>query len=145
MHRTRRSGFTIAEMAFVIAVMALLTSVTVPAVEVLARRARAGEARTMLAAIADRELQHFRDTGAFLACPKSGDVPRGVEAAFPKAECWKQLGVQVDGPVRFRYGVGVTGTEFTVTAEGDLDADGVASDYRWDGRTQALTITEALE
>lgn len=138
-------GFTISELGFVVAVMAILTSLTVPALEPLVRRARADEARVMLAAIADRELQHFRDTGRFLACPASGEVPRGVEAAFPADACWKELGVLVPGLVRFRYGVEATDANFTVVAEGDLDADGVSSEYRWDGRTQALSIKEALE
>lgn len=143
----QRRGFTIAEMAFVIAVMALITSITVPALEVLVRRARADEARTMLSAIADRELQHFRDTGKFLACPAQGEVPRGKSAAFPSADCWKELGITVEGEVRYRFAVDVkeNASEFTVIAEGDLDGDGVTSDYRLDGRTQAVTIKEAIE
>lgn len=146
MTRLRRRGFTIAELAFVIAVMAIITSLTVPALEVLVRRARADEARITLAAISDRELQHFRDTGKFLACPATGDVPRGTATPFVGTECWKELGLTIEGDVRFRYAVEVSEpTGFTVVAEGDLDADGVTSSYRLDGRSQALTIKEALE
>lgn len=140
----RSRGFTIAELAFVLAIIGVVISVTVPAGELLLRRARADEANTMLAAVAHQELKHWRDTGRFLACPASGDVPR-KPTAFPTSECWTTLGIAVQGPVRFRYSVEVKDGAFTVVAEGDLDADGVTSEYRWDGRSGAVTTREALE
>ncbi|MFT3711916.1 MAG: prepilin-type N-terminal cleavage/methylation domain-containing protein [Archangium sp.] len=143
MRRSAR-GFTIAELAFVLAVMGIVVSITVPTGEALIRRARADEAHAILAAIAHQELRHWRDTGAFLACPATGEVPKKA-TPFAVSDCWKSLGVAPQGEVRFRYSVEVKDGSFTAIAEGDLDGDGVTSDYRWDGRTGALTIREALE
>jgi type IV pilus assembly protein PilA len=139
-----RRGFSILELSYVLAVMGIVVALTVPAYDVFLKRARVDEARSMLAAIAHAELRHFRDRGGYLACAAAGPVPQGP-VTFPTATCWKELGLEVNGEVRFRYSVELAEGTFVAVAEGDLDADGEASSFRWNGRLSSLAIERELE
>ncbi|MFT5680317.1 MAG: prepilin-type N-terminal cleavage/methylation domain-containing protein [Myxococcota bacterium] len=139
-----RRGFTLLELCFVVMILGILTAITVPAYDVILRRSHQAEARSMLSAIAHAQLQHHRDTGDYLACPASGDVPVPT-ARFPEASCWKTLGIQVGGAVRYRYGVEVIDGGFAVTAEGDLDRDGHTSRLTLSGDTLQIDIVDGLE
>jgi prepilin-type N-terminal cleavage/methylation domain-containing protein len=140
-----RRGFTLVELAFVVAVIGVLVAATVPTYQALVARARADEARSMLHAIADAELRHFRDQGRFLACEPKGAVPKGA-APFPNNEpCWKALGIVVAAPVRYRYSAALDADSFNVTAEGDLDGDGQPSRFTLKGRTFAIDVQDELE
>jgi prepilin-type N-terminal cleavage/methylation domain-containing protein len=140
-----RRGFTIIELSFVIAIMAILVAITVPNYQVLVHRARADEARAMVYAIGHAELRYRRDHGRFLACEAQEPVPRGP-VSFPNDRpCWKALGVQVDGQVRYRYRVSLDADSFVVVAEGDLDADGLPSQFSLNGRDFQLTVKDENE
>ena len=139
-----RKGFTILELSYVLAVIGILAAATIPAYDLLLRRARASEAPTTLEAIAHAELQHFRDRGAYLACPAEGEVPK-VPQPFPTAACWKTLQIAIGADVRYRYGVTLEGDSFVATAEGDLDRDGTPSRYTMDGRTLVVDGKDELE
>jgi prepilin-type N-terminal cleavage/methylation domain-containing protein len=140
-----RRGFSILELSYVLAVMALIAALTVPAYDIFYKRARVDEARSMLAAIADSELRHFRDRGSYLECAAAGQVPKGPVAFPNETACWKSLGIEVTGEVRFRYSVELVEGTFVAVAEGDLDADGVTSRFRWNGRTSVLDVERELE
>jgi prepilin-type N-terminal cleavage/methylation domain-containing protein len=142
----RRRGFTLVEMSFVIAVIALIIGLSVPAYHALVLRAKVGEARAMLEDVSHLELQHRRDHGAFLACeaPATEPVPK-AEVLLPTRACWATLGFSPTGPLRYRYQVLTQGGSYTVVAEGDLDADGVTSRFALDGRTFTLTVERELE
>lgn len=141
----RRRGFTIVEIACVLAVMGIVVAITVPAMDVLVRRARTEEARVMLASIAHAELRHFRDTGAYLACSSPGEVPRHPVRFSSDVPCWKALAIQLEGDVRYRYRVELADGSFVAIAEGDLNGNGVSSEFRWEGRTQRVVEKEPLE
>ena len=141
----KRHGFTLVELSYVIAVMGLLAAVTIPTYQQLVRRAQADEARAVLQRLAHAELQHRRDNGRYLACGATGEVPT-APTAFPNdAECWKALGVQVDGQVRYRYQVELDGASFTAIAEGDLDADKTTSRFALHGEGLRLEVVRELE
>ena len=132
------------------------------------RAAHAGEAEAMIAGIRGAEEAHRADTLAYLGCGQCEgagcnqvqgsllaryphDVPNEhqwhwLQPSHSDFACWQQLGVSVDGPVRFTYAVvagpaGVsppaipglarqpawptpTDAWYVVTAVGDLDGDG---------------------
>lgn len=139
-----RRAFTLIELCYVLAIIGLLTAVTVPSYDTLLRRSRAAEAPAMIHAIAHAELQHLRDRGSYVACPPAGGIA-DLPGPFPDAPCWRALGVRVSDEVRYRYGVEVTGGTFVVTAEGDQDGDGVLARFTLDGRTLHLEVEDELE
>ena len=139
-----RRGFTLLELCFVIMILSLLVAITVPTYDVLLRRTHQAEARSMLSAIAHAQLQHQRDSGAYLACPATGPIPSPT-AEFPTDPCWKKLGITIGGAVRYRYGVDLTDSSFVVTAEGDLDRDGQLSTLTLQGETLQIDIVDGLE
>ena len=139
-----RRGFTLIELAFVIAVIAILAAVAVPTTYTLVLRARSEEAKATLHAIAHAQLQHRRDHGVYLPCAPDGEVPKGL-TAFSTAECWSALGIAQQGRVRYRYAVTVEGDSFAVLAEGDLDGDGTTSRFLLDGKTLDVSSERELE
>ncbi|MFH1463595.1 MAG: prepilin-type N-terminal cleavage/methylation domain-containing protein [Pseudomonadota bacterium] len=140
-----RRGFTILELSCVIAIIAFICAASIPVYEVLVYRAQADEARTVLRAIAHAELRHYRDRGTFLACDPGGEVPRPTGAFPAEAPCWRALGFQLVGEVRYRYAVALDGDSFVATAEGDLDRDGSTSRFSLHGRDMQIFVEDELE
>lgn len=144
--RPVRRGFTVIELSYVLAVIGLLVAITVPAYDGLVKRARADEARTVLAAIADAELRYFREYKTYIACSADQPIPTGPGALFPnQTPCWQRLGIELWGEVHYRYRVDLEGGTFFVIAEGDLDADGETSKFLWNGRLHQLEVERELE
>ncbi len=138
-------GFNLVEVAFVLAILATIVTVTVPTYDHLLRRTHAAEADATVHAIAQAELRHFRDRGGFLACPAAGDIPTSPVPFPADTSCWRALGIAPEGLVRYRYGVELTDDSYVVTAEGDLDGDGVPSRFVLTGHDLALTVTDETE
>lgn len=143
--RENERGFTLIELSFVLTVIAVLAAVTVPAYEIVLRRAKAAEADAMLHGIAQAQLRYWRDHGEYVACPAEGPIPIEPVAFDADRPCWKALGVQADGPVRYRYGVDLADGSYTVVAEGDLDGDGITSRFELPGQTLVVTRTNGGE
>jgi prepilin-type N-terminal cleavage/methylation domain-containing protein len=144
----RRRGFTLLELALVLALMAILLALAAPSFQGLILRGRTAEARTLLDAIAQAELSYFRDHGRYLACrsaPEGALPPGGVKAFDNEAQCWRDLGVRVEGPVRYRYEVSTDGKAFTAVAQGDLDGDGQPSTFTLEGASLRVTVKDELE
>ncbi|GEM_PF-2098669 len=142
---TAAGGFTLIELCYVVTVITVLTAVTVPVYDVLLRRARAHEAHAVLHDVAHAQLRHHRDRGTYVDCPVADPVPDPT-GRFPVGRaCWKELGVIVEGEVRFRYGTETSDEGFTVIGEGDLDGDGETSRFVLDGRTMVITTDRELE
>jgi Tfp pilus assembly protein PilE len=142
----RRNGFTLIELAFVLATITFLAAATIPGYHLVLQRAQTSEARAMLAAIAHAESAWRRDHGAYLAClPESTeDVPKLARLPVERA-CWKALGLMSAERSRYRYQVKLTPTGFAAIAEGDLDADGVTSTFTMLSTDLVVTSENDLE
>ena len=142
-----RAGFTLLELALVMAMIAVLVALAVPSMEVFVRRAQAAEPRALLPAIAAAEQAYRRDHGKYRAtAPSCVDVPRGQVGAFDAhADGWDTLGIRPEGPIRYRYQVTVDGDSYRVVAEGDLNGDGRTSTFTLEGATLVLSTQGELE
>ena len=143
----RRRGFTLLELAFVIGIIGALAGAAVPGYQAVLRRSRSSEARAVLEAIANAQLAHRRDRGTFIACPAEPEkVPAGSRNLFDGSRGgWKSLGFTVEGGVRYQYEVLLVEGSYVAVARGDLDGDGVTSEFALDGRTGKVAISEELE
>lgn len=95
-------------------------------------RAKAGEASVNLRAIAEAEVAHFQDHGAFvIASPVPSAPGRMQKVAFVPDPGFEALGWRPEGNIYFQYEVKLTGpTSATAIARGDIDADDQPSEFR---------------
>lgn len=141
-----RRGFTLVELAFVVAIIAFLAAATIPGYHLVWLRTQTTEARSMLVALAHAESTWRRDHGSYLACPPgpTEDVPK-VARHFPDRACWKALGLSTAERSRFRYQVKLTPTGFEAIAEGDLDGDGAPSTFKLQSNDLIVTAENEFE
>lgn len=141
-----RRGFTLVELAFVLAVMSLLVAASVPGYHQVLLHARANEARSMLSALHHIVSIYQRDHGEVLECaPSPSEAVPTVAVPFVARPCWKALGFSVDGPVRYRYQVKRAGSGFEVIAEGDLNGDSVTSKFTLSSQDLRVTTEREFE
>lgn len=132
-------GFTLLELACVVTVISILVSLAVPNYRVYRDRALATEAAVNVETIAYLELVTMLERGAPIACPANpAQVPAPL-ARFESNDAWARLGFAPEGQVRFQYRVEATPETFVVVATGDLDQDGIQSEYRLDSTTMETT------
>lgn len=123
----RQSGLTLVELMVVTVIIAVLASVATVAYSGYVRRSRAGEARTMLAMISNREATYRGDFNRYISAGRSpAPTSVGVGSSWPSAAPsagatdwfsgmpaeWGQLGVRPTSNVWFRYVV-LAGTPST--------------------------------
>jgi prepilin-type N-terminal cleavage/methylation domain-containing protein len=137
----KKRGFTLLELCFVVAIIGILASIALPNYTIYVHRSRATEALVALESIAYLERVRVLEIGETIACearPEKLPPPEGV--AFEPTEAWRDLGFKMQGRVRFQYEVEKRGDKsFVARAKGDLDGDGVLSEYSLDGDTLRLT------
>lgn len=121
----KRRGFTLIELACVIGVIGILTSIAVPSFSIYMQRAKETEALINVEAIAYLQQVRILELGESIACePRPQQVPQD-RSAFESTAAWADLGFAPAGQVRFQYEV-TKGSpkQFTVIARGDVDKDG---------------------
>ncbi len=132
-------GFTLLELACVVTVISILVSLAVPNYRVYRDRALAAEATVNIETIAYLEQVTILERGAPVACPPNPAEIPAPTARFAAMPAWQRVGFAPEGKVRFQYRVETKGEAFTVVAVGDVDQDGVRSEYRIDSATMAQT------
>jgi type IV pilus assembly protein PilA len=129
-----RRGFSLIELMIVIAIVGILAALAIPAFQRFQLRSKAAEARANLATIATAENAYFGEFSVYLA---ASATPLGPEGSNRRA--WggggsgefARIGYLPTGDVFFSYAVDVdaTGIAFTAAARGDLDGNGVPSEF----------------
>ena len=151
----RTAGLTLVEVAALLSVVGMLLAVAIPTLARTVRASKVAEAAEQLEFLshaaatyyAQPRLDAARGTQYCLPEPAgpAPDVPSPQSvvvdfAAAPGAATWKALGFAPKGPLRYRYtflpaAAGCWSepdprtNSFTIRAEGDLDGDGIYSNF----------------
>jgi type IV pilus assembly protein PilA len=129
-----RRGFTLIELMIVIAIVGILAALAIPAFQRFQLRSKAAEARANLATIATSQHAYFGEFGVYIA---ASATPAGPEGANRRpwggggSADFARIGYVPTGDLYFSYAVDVdaTGVAFTAAARGDLDGNGVPSEF----------------
>ncbi len=127
-----QAAFTLIELMITVAIVAILASIAMPKYQLFQAKAKTAEATNNLAAIRALEETYRAEYDAYLSCASTPTaVPVGVTAAWTGggASDFRKLGFLPDGEVRYQYKVTTSGFNYTATAVGDVDADGVQATY----------------
>lgn len=110
--KSRLYGFTLIELMIVVAIIAVLAAIGIPAYQGYIRRSYLSEANSSIASIKSAEESYFTINGCYTEAPAHpSSVPSGSETAWgtsPTAWGNTGLGVRPDKNVRFQYQVYAT-------------------------------------
>jgi prepilin-type N-terminal cleavage/methylation domain-containing protein len=126
------SGFTLIELAIVVAIIGILASAAITYFQEQQMRSKRAEAMTNVAAIAKMVKGYFGESGRYpetlLYWPAAGFTPNPVQWDPALVTEFSVFGYRAEGAVRYRYDVAASGSCgcpdcFTVAAIADLDGD----------------------
>ncbi len=131
----RARGFTMVELMVVTAIVGLLSSVAVPGYQRMVLRSRSAERGVILPAVAQAGQDLIGQKGQFPSPFVGAANPPGTPTTYKRAMAlgqpgWKDVDLVVEGGLYYSYGFVGSNTpvvSLTVTADGDLDGDGVLS------------------
>ncbi|MCB9550190.1 MAG: prepilin-type N-terminal cleavage/methylation domain-containing protein [Myxococcales bacterium] len=142
----RRRGFTLFELASVLAILGALAAVTVVSLAGFVRAGQAEEVHIHLRTLA--ALQRAQPGGPVACAPSPPAVPAAMAVPWVGSEGFRTIGFSTGGPTRFQYSVEVPGPDgaaFVVRARGDLNGDGKTSLYELAADQAELRIVDGLE
>jgi type IV pilus assembly protein PilA len=136
-----RKGFTLVELMIVVAIIGILAAIAIPNFLNFRLKAKTSEAKSNLGAIRSTEVAYYAEwstwVGAETLIPATptGRVGNDIKVPWDKTSRFSILGFAPEGNVFFSYDLEGTewpiGTDgFTSNAVGDLDTDGVLSNYK---------------
>lgn len=105
------SGLTLIELMIVVAIVAVLAAVSIPAYQGYVMRGYLSEATSSIPAIKSAEEAYFTINGCYIeAVGNPVAVPSGTKSAWENIAGWNQAGLNVrpDSQVRFQYRVVAT-------------------------------------
>lgn len=134
--KKKTHAFTLIELMIVVAIIGILAALGISNFRNFQMRSKLVEARGSLKGIATAESSYFAEQGRYLAI-----VPTPAAAPGAQPRAWvgagtvgfNTIGFIPEGALRFQYSVDTNGasTNFIAAAIGDLDVDGVFSDFAY--------------
>ncbi len=127
----RERGFTLIELALVMGVMSISALVAVAGMSQYRRVAFTQEATANITVI--RSLLFSSRVEAQPCGPWPAEIPSRSMVAWEPLECFDTIGFRPAVGVRYQYEVVLNPTselDWIVVARGDLDGDGVTSEFR---------------
>ncbi len=115
-HPKSQQGFTLAELLIVVAMVGVMAALAIVGYRKYINAAHSSEAKAMIQGIRAAEEAYKSEMLLYLSCSTSltdyypNPTPNNsrwawVQPSHPQYDCWRQLNVQSDGPVRFGYSV----------------------------------------
>ena len=136
----RKRGFTLIELMIVVAIIGILAAIAIPNFLQFQLRSKTGEAKTNLAAIRTAEEGYFAEFNNYVvAASTPGTTATANKRIWPTGTSFDQLGWSPEGEVFYNYAVAASGSAYTLGATGDLDGNGVTSDYGYVHPTPGAT------
>ena len=137
-----RKGFTLVELMIVVAIIGILAAIAIPNFLNFRLKAKTSEAKSNLGAIRSTQVAYFAEWSTWVGGQTFVPILDRTNNDFKQA--WNPsggasrfsiLGFAPEGNVFFSYNLEgtewpVTNDGFTSNAEGDLDTDGVISQYK---------------
>lgn len=123
----RRSGFSVLELAIVIAIIGILAAIAIPRYTELQLRAKTAELEPNVDALRDAEILYEVSFGEYLGAPNRpvGLPGSGTRPWDPDdADGYDAIGWAPDGELRGQYTVTVIPTGFQAKGISDCDDDG---------------------
>ncbi|HZZ85737.1 MAG TPA: prepilin-type N-terminal cleavage/methylation domain-containing protein [Anaeromyxobacteraceae bacterium] len=128
-------GFTLVELMVVTTIIGLLSSVAVPGYQRMMLRTRSAERSVILPAIARAAQDLITQKGQFPSTFIGVANPPGTPTTYKRTLTqgqpgWKDIDLLIEGGLYYSYSFVGSNTpiiSLTVTADGDLDGDGVLS------------------